>query len=63
MLCSFSYNMFSQPTEGNFYVFKSDWTPAKSIDDCTYFMQQITHRTVSGGDRNVYSLKAPIHPM
>ncbi len=38
---SFSHKTFSQPTKGNFYVFKADWTPAKSIDDCTYFMHEI----------------------
>ena len=39
MADSFFHQTFSQPTEGNFYAFKADWTPAKSIDDCTYFMQ------------------------
>ena len=39
--CSFFYKTFSQKAEGNFYVFKADWTPAKSIDDCTYFMQEM----------------------
>jgi protein TonB len=38
---SFFYETFSQKTEGNFYVFNADWTPAKSLDDCTYFMQAI----------------------
>jgi hypothetical protein len=39
--CSFFHKTFSQSTEGNFYVFKADWTSAKSLDDCTYFMQEI----------------------
>ena len=32
---------FSQKTNENFYVFKADWSAAKSIDDSTYFMQEI----------------------
>jgi hypothetical protein len=31
----------AQSTEGDFYVFNADWSPAKSFDKCTYFMHQI----------------------
>lgn len=40
LLISSVNRTFSQSSEGNFYAFKADWTPAKSIDDCTYFMQE-----------------------
>lgn len=42
MLLVFSINKCqAQSINGTFYVFNTDWTPAKSFDNCTYFMQQI----------------------
>jgi hypothetical protein len=32
---------FSQSSNESFYVFNEDWSPAASIDKCTYFMHEI----------------------
>lgn len=31
----------SQPANGNFYIFNADWSPAKTMDESVFFMQQI----------------------
>ena len=40
LLAFVANNCFAQSTDGLFYVFNADWSPAKSFDKCTYFMHE-----------------------
>jgi len=32
---------FAQSNNESFYVFKEDWSPAPSLESCTYFMHEV----------------------
>ena len=36
-----SIHIHAQKLDDEFYAFNADWSAAKSLDECTYFMQEI----------------------
>ncbi|HVX51192.1 MAG TPA: energy transducer TonB [Chitinophagaceae bacterium] len=42
MFCTAFCNvLFAQKRDAVFYIFKTDWTPAKNMTECVYFMQPV----------------------
>jgi protein TonB len=39
--------LFSQITEGSFYVYKEDWSPAKDLESASYFMHMLKESDTS----------------